>query len=55
MRKNDVDVEDLKNKVYYSIAVVRYTKHLGVHGVRMNPEHPNLNHFILLQFTTLNK
>jgi len=45
-------VEDLKNEVYYSIAVARHTKHLGFTGVRMNPEHSNLKSFILLLVTT---
>jgi len=54
VRNNDVDVEDIKNEVYHSIAVARYTKHFGFTGFRMNTEHPNLKPFILLQFTTLN-
>jgi len=63
VRNNDVDVKDLKNEVYHSIAVARYTKHFGFTGIRMNTEHPNLKlntehpnlkPFILLQFTTLN-
>jgi len=54
VRKNYVDVEDLRSEVYYSIAVAKYTKHLGFTGVSMNLEHPKLNAFILLQFTTLN-
>jgi len=37
VRKNDVDIEDLKNEVYYSIEVARYSK-LGFTGVRTNPE-----------------
>jgi len=48
VRKNEVDFEDLKNEVYYSIAVARHTKHLGFTSVRMNPEHSNLQPFILL-------
>jgi len=36
-RKKYVDVEDLKNEVYYSIVVARYTKHLGFISIRMNP------------------
>jgi len=33
VRRNEIDVEDLKN-VYYSIAVARYTKHLGFTSVQ---------------------
>jgi len=47
VRKNEVEVENLKN-VYYSIAVARHTKHLGFTGVRMNPKIISVETFYVL-------
>ncbi len=49
-RKNDEDVEDLDEDVYFRIAVTKYMLYLGFNGVRMNPEHTKP--FIHFQFTT---
>ncbi len=40
VKKNDKDVEDLDEDVYWSIPVTKYMLYLGFNIVGMNPEHP---------------
>ncbi len=48
-----MDIEDLDEDVYCSIAVTKYMLYLRLNVVVMNPEHPKFKPFIHFQFTTL--